>query len=138
MSGGILSRKVKVSNTPQEPLYVDIIDPSATGSISNQYSEVLSVAGLATVTVLTYTVPASKIFRIKRVDFSGGNRAIYTLDINGATASTKRLYYARFNGEFVMEYVELTAGDIVKVIVENKTNMVADFNANLIGVLDNA
>jgi hypothetical protein len=136
--GNVISRNIFVSNKPDKPLYVDVIDPSATGAVSNNYAEALSVAGLATVTIISYTVPVNKIFRIKRVDFSGGNRAIYKLDINGSTASTKRLYYTNYNGDFDMENLELSAGDIVRVIVENKTNMIADFNTNIIGVLDNA
>lgn len=131
MSGGILSRKVTIQTTT--PIDV-LISPANT----NVYNESLSVAGLGTVTILTYTVAANRQFKLQGIAFSGGNKAVYSVELNGSIIAKQITYYTKFNGDFIFYNYELVAGDIIKLIVENKTNTVADFNANLIGRLDSA
>lgn len=132
MSGGILSRKVVVS-TPYEP--IDVVFGS---NNLNLYNESLSVAGLDTVTILTYTVPTGKKFKLQSIDYSGDNRSVFTVGLNASVISKQRLYYTQYKGTFEFYNLEFVAGDIIKLIVENKTNNPADFNGNLIGRIDNA
>jgi len=136
--GNVISRNIKVSNSPDKPLYVDVIDPSATGNVLNIYQESLSIAGSATATILTYTVPVGKYFVIKRIDYSGSSKGTFTIDINSNVESKQRLYCTSFNGSFQMENLKIVAGDTIKLIVENNTNNTANYNGNLIGNLDNA
>jgi hypothetical protein len=130
--GTIISRNIKVSNTADNPLYVDFTEA---GESINVYSEILSLAGLASADLVLYTVPAGKQLKLKRVDYSGGNRAIYQITLNANTIAKQRIYYLDFNGSFEFTDYVLEAGDIVKLLVENKTNMTADFNGNLQGKL---
>ena len=129
---GFDSVEVIVANTPSNPVPVEF---SEAGEYLNQYFESNSVAGLSTTNIIDYTVPVGKEFRLNRVDFDGGNVAIYKIDINSSTESKKRTYYTKFNGEFIYSKYTLNAGDNLKLIVENNTNMVADFNANMQGRL---
>lgn len=71
MSGGVLSRKVKVSNDPNAPLYAEIIDQTPFGSfdeIQATYPTVeteLYTYKLATITIgtvlVTYTNSSKKV-----------------------------------------------------------------------------
>jgi hypothetical protein len=104
----------------------------------NSYNELLSVAGLATGDLLLYTVPVGKTLKLQRIDFSGENKAVYKIDINGSIQAKKRTWYTSYNDYITFNNLTLNAGDIVKLIVENKTNMTADFNGNLQGQLSDA
>jgi hypothetical protein len=104
----------------------------------NSYNELLSVAGLATGDLLLYTVPVGKTLKLQRIDFSGENKAVYKIDINGSIEAKKRTWYTSYNDYIIFNNLTLNAGDIVKLIVENKTNMTADFNGNLQGKLSDA
>jgi hypothetical protein len=109
------------------------------GESINEYSESLSVAASATTTIIDYTVAALKELRLKRIDFSGTNRGVYTIEINSTTEAKKRTYYTKLEDYFVFEDLKLNPGDNLKLIVENKnTNMTGDFNANLQGNLRDA
>lgn len=128
-----VAKRVVVANA--SPIEVDF---SEIGNTVNSYSEILSLAGLATSTVVMYTVAAGKKLKLKRIDFSGGNRAVYSVDINNSIAAKHRTYYTNYNGEIIFNDLLLIAGDVVKLIVENKTNITADFNSNLQGKLQDA
>ncbi len=119
------------------PIEVDVIEGGA-GETINSYSEILSLAGLATATVVLYTVASGKKLKLKRLDFSGENRAVYSVDINNSIQAKHRTYYTNYNGEIIFDDLLLVEGDVIKLIVENKTNMTADFNGNLQGRLQDA
>lgn len=104
----------------------------------NTYNEILSLGGLASDDLVLFTVPVGKILKLQRIDFSGSNKAIYKIDINGSVQAKKRTWYTKYNDHILFNNLVLVAGDVVKLIVENKTNSVADFNGNLQGKLDNA
>lgn len=108
------------------------------GTLINSYNEILSLGGLSTANVVLYTVPIGKTLTLTRVDFSGENKATFKIDINGAIQSKKRTYYTSFNGSFEFSGLLLSAGDIIKLIVENNSNSVSDFNGNLQGRLADA
>lgn len=129
------AREVVVGNV--DPIAVDVIEGGA-GETVNSYSEILSLAGLATATVVLYTVSAGKQLQLKRIDFSGENIAVYSIDINNSIEAKRRTYYTNFNGEIIFNDLLLVEGDVIKLIVENKTNMTADFNGNLQGRLQDA
>jgi hypothetical protein len=132
--GDYIAKRVAVCNTG-EPIEVTFVE--ATGSF-NQYAESLSVAGLSTTTILSYTVPASSTYKLKRADVSGDNRAVCIIEVNGSTQAKKRIYYTKFNTAFEFADISYSEGDIIKVIVENKSTTTADFNVNLQGTLKNA
>lgn len=127
--------EVLVGNT--SPIKVDIVEGGA-GETVNSYNEILSLAGLATATVVLYTVAAGKQLQLKRIDFSGENIAVYSIDVNNSIEAKRRTYYTNFNGEIIFNDLLLVEGDVIKLIVENKTNMTADFNGNLQGRLQDA
>jgi hypothetical protein len=125
--------EVVVGNTT--PIEVDF---NEIGETVNSYSEILSLAGLATSTVVLYTVATGKKLKLKRIDFSGENRAVFSIDVNNIIEAKHRTYYTNYNGEIIFDDLLLVEGDVIKLIVENKTNMTADFNGNLQGRLQDA
>ena len=105
------------------------------GDSVNTYAEILSLAGLATSDVVLYTVPVGKKLKLKRVDFSGCNKATFAVKLNNITQAKAKTYYTDFNGVLVFIDLLLIAGDIVKLVVENNSNSTSDFNGNLQGKL---
>ena len=108
------------------------------GEALNIYGESLSVAAAANATVVSYTVPASKEFILKRVDFSSTVKSEYVVEVNSATISKKRIYCTTFNGEFIFENLTYSAGDVISLIATNKAPLAGNINANLQGNLKDA
>jgi len=125
----------KICQDDDETIKVEF---ATSGSPLNEYDEANSVAGLATETILDYTVPALKKVTLGTVSASGENRAVYKVEINSTTKAKKRSYFTEYNVEFPEFKTKLVAGDNVKIIVENKTNSIADFNASFTGTIDDA
>jgi hypothetical protein len=134
-SKGDSAFRVIVGNS--EPIEVAVVE-GGVGVTVNSYGEILSLAGLATATVVLYTVAIGKELQLRRVSFSGGNKAIYSIDINNSIEAKQRTYFTSYNGEIIFNDLLLVEGDVIKLVVENKTNMTADFNGNLQGRLQDA
>ena len=135
MSSRFNSNKVRVENTQDSPLFVTRTE---VGTIVNIYNEVLSIAGLATSNIIQYTIPTNKLLEVLTIETSGTNRAVFSLDINGAIIAKQRSYFTEYNTSFNLNGLKLIEGDILKIIVENKSNSTADFNANILGRLEDA
>jgi hypothetical protein len=112
------------------------VEFAVSGVPFNTYGESLNVAGFGTSTIINYTVPAGKKMVLGSISASGENRAVYTVEVNNSTQAKKRSYFTEYNVFFDAFKIELIAGDNLKVIVENRTNSVADFNANFTATLD--
>lgn len=123
---------VVVEQDPSNPIPVD---PLERGEITPIWGEQFSVGGLSIQTVINYTIPVGKNFKIKSVHFSGDNRSVFYVEVNSSTILKHRLYFSHFSGSASFENVNLDQNDNIKIIVENKTNSLADFNATLIGNL---
>jgi len=133
---GKTAREVLVGNGTDSP--IPVVDVGISGQMVNSYNEILALAGSATSDIVLYTVPVDKKLFLRRVTFSGENKAIFKIDLNGDIQAKKRTWYTYYNEDIVFEDIELIAGDVVKLIVTNGTNSVSDFNGNLQGVLTDA
>ena len=122
-----------VSNKGGNPLIVDVVD---SGEFLIDYNEINSVAGLSTVNVLTYTVPVGKVLFLKKVLFFGQNIGVYSVDIDSNIVAKLETYYTKYNDGFDFKDMPINSGSILKLIVSNKTNSIADFNATIIGRLE--
>jgi hypothetical protein len=114
------------------------IEEGADDSFINIYDEANSVAGLATATIINYTIPVGKELKLKSIEASGENRAVYIVEKNGSIQGKKRSYFTEYNVTFEQFNLLFDAGDVLEIIVENESNSLADFNANFIGVLQDA
>jgi hypothetical protein len=130
------AKRTKICQEAGETIKVEVEEES--GLYLNTYNEANSVAGLATATVIDYTVPVTKEVKLKTIECSGDNRAIFKVEINTVTQAKKRTYFTEYNCSFESFNLILNAGDNIKVIVENKSNSIADFNANFLGVIQDA
>lgn len=132
-NSGEVAIATKICQSTGETVKVEF---GVSGVPFNQYGESLSVAGLGTSTIINYTVPVGKKIVLGTINASGENRAVYTLEINSITQAKQRSWFTEYNVKFDALKIELVAGDNLKVIVENKTNSIADFNANFTATLD--
>ena len=126
------AKRVSVCQEAGETIKVDI---GLSGVGFNEYDEAPSVAGSASATIISYTVPVGKVLILRRVDFSGSNRGIYSLRLNTNTFLKRRTYYTKFDGKMELIDQEFAAGDILDLVVENVSTMTGDFNATLQGSL---
>lgn len=101
----------------------------------NIYNEVLSLASGATVSLVSYTVPAGKQMILERIRVSGDNIAKYFVYLNGNKFDAARTEYTSLNAD--MEYFSsekgytLNAGDQVVVTVYNFRPDSADFSGRI-------
>lgn len=135
LSSGLMALRVHPYQEPGDSLNVNFTEP---GFYFEKYAEASAVAGLATVDVVSYTVPVGKELKLLRIDYSGENKSIMSVKINTITKAKKRTWFANFNGEFLFEKYILNAGDILTLTVQNESNSIADFNGNIQGILDDA
>jgi len=126
------TRLVKICQSENETVKVEF---SQEGESLNSYNEILSLAGMASADVILYTVPVGKKLKLQSIDFSGENRAVYSVKNGVNTIAKKRSWLTIFDGNFLFLDYTLEAGEIIKLEVENKSNSTANFNANLQGRL---
>lgn len=118
--------RVKVKNTDQNPVPVIL----SSGSILYEYEEVNSV-GLGDITILSLTASGNDL-KLLLLEFSGDNLGHFRVVKNNVDViAKKRNWWADFNGTIDLKSMVLSDGDNVKIIVENKTNSAAAFNATL-------
>lgn len=106
------------------------VEEAIRGASKIDFNEINST-GTETLTIINKTISAGLGVKIKTIDFSGENRAVYSFEVNGIIVGRKRTYLTWFDGKFEFKDMLLSEGDNIKVIVENKTNEPASFNASL-------
>lgn len=100
------------------------------GTQEFEYNEV-SAVGLGTVNIIQMTVPVGQEIDLSGLQVSGDNIAVYKLMVNGSDKIKLRTYYTEFNAKIDINNITLTPGEIVTIEVENKSNVMGDFNATL-------
>lgn len=119
------------------------ITGSVSGVATNIYSE-STLAGGATGTVCTYTVPVSKVFYLSSVSASGQNVATHKVKLNGSTIDRKNLWLgSNMHTEFDFKTgqgidtigFKLIAGDVVSLETENFRPSSSLFSGRIYGTL---
>lgn len=104
-----------------------------------QYSEVNSLAASATTDLLSYTVPVDKMLRLQSIYVFGQNLGEYEILGDGSTIRKMETYFTKFDDEFDFNGLEYNSGEIVNIVVTNKSSvMAANFTATLLGSLVDA
>lgn len=111
--------------------------PLEKGLTVNSYNEITAVASGVDALVTTYTVPPGKAAYLSRIEYSGTNIAIYTVNINSQPQDKKRTNYAvSLNDSTIFNSngntgIPLVAGDEVDLVVRHVNNSAGDFNARI-------
>ena len=102
------------------------------------FNESLSVAIGATVDLVSYTVPASKVFSLSYVEGSGSNVSEYSVFSDATLIGKRRTSHGAY--DFISPFggAEYAAGTIVKVSVENVSGNITDYSAKILGNLKDA
>jgi hypothetical protein len=130
-----VAKRVKVCQDEGEAIKVEL---DYEGIEIIDYNESPSVAGLATATIINYTVAVGKTLTLVLSDVSGDNRGKYRVELNGSVIAKRRTYYTDYDNIFKFANIKLVEGDNIKIIVENQSNLTGDFNANLQGSVKDA
>jgi len=127
----------RVSNEPDEPLYVALIDAPDEEDFFIQ-DELSGILKEQLTEIVRYTVPPGKIFNLDQITVSGDNIAEYTVTIDSVKNKTKRTYYgASLNEEFKYNSYKVTAAQIIKVEVIHYSEFNGAFEATIEGRLNN-
>lgn len=107
--------------------------PAAFTGELNVFEEDAAVASGATVTLITYTVPAARELRMRGVEVFGRNVGNYTIELDGDLIARKETTYVDYNSVFDFENYELVAGQVLTIKAQNLGDTAEYFNARLRG-----
>ena len=127
------AKNVCIANGENEA--VPVFEVGQPGTSLLEYSEANSLAGLSSADVLTYTVPVGKELGAFEFFFSGENKAVFRVILDGSPIAKSRTWFTRFDGRIAFKQLKVLAGSTIRLEVFNSTNSIADFNATLEGVL---
>ena len=128
-------------NTANTPVGVNVTASGVlrtTSSFSDNTISVFGEASLAsgTTTVVTYTVPAGKVFYLLDAKGAGEVDANLRLEVNSSTISLRKLSWTNRNADFQYSGgLKLSAGDIIDVTVTHSGASSCDFNGSIYGEL---
>ncbi len=111
------------------------------GEVLNIPGNANSVAVNATAQVVSYTVPAGKVFFLQLVEFNGSNIADYEVFKDTDSQAKKTIYWGGdFHGSFFFGNLKFLAGEIIKLEVTNISidSNLGDFDGRILGVLSDA
>ena len=112
---------------------VNIVTISSNPGLVITHSEITAVAASVETTILT--IVASSSYRVKKIEVSGENVALFRVKVNGGIISNKRSWWTEFNQTFDFENFEngllLSIGDILTVTVFHTRPMLANFEATV-------
>lgn len=123
----LTAQEVYVGNSHSDPIPVD---PTTRGEPDCVFNEV-NILTDTTQTIINKTILAGTIIDLTGVHASGDNIAFYTVLINNVIKYKARSWWSDFNIKIDMNKESLVEGDNIKIIVENRTNRPASFNATL-------
>jgi len=101
-----------------------------------EYGEINSVPALATQNVISYTVPTGQSLTGLRLLFSGDNRGTYSIKVGSDVVAKSRTTWTRFNAELALGGLVFTAGQTIVLDVVNESSHIGNFNATIVGVLN--
>lgn len=136
--------EVQVCDNDVQDLLGDILIAvgGSTGTVTNLFNEISSVASASQTSVITYTVPVGKTFSLQFVEAGGDNIAKYEVFRDTTLIAKRRSYWgAGLDISFLFiqtnsQGLVFNAGEKIEVKVEHNRPNVADFNARIIGVLE--
>lgn len=126
--GNIISRKVKIFNNADEPIYV--IDTGERGEPAYLYQG-QNLASGNNANFINYIVPNGKIVELETAVCSGDGFALFELKINNNIVAKKRTYYTEYNAEFDLANLKLTETEDIKITVNNRSGEACDFDITL-------
>ena len=131
-----------IKNTLDVFIYGINANPTDTSEgLTNIYGETALIASSTPTTIVSYTVPANRLFALNYIEVSGGNVAVYEVVLNSVVIGKKNTW---FNGP-ISEYfifnlginngLVLSAGDELIVRVEHNRPHTAQFQGRILGKL---
>ena len=116
---GVTDNRAHVDAAGNQWVYVA---NAAGDNVINTFAEVAAVPVSTPTTVVTYTVPASRAFKILGAAGSGDADGIFTFYINSNKISKDRTSFQKRGVffDFVESGLNAAAGDVIKIEVENK------------------
>lgn len=119
---------------------VNIVSASPLARVAvNTYNEVTSLPIGASTTLVSYTVPVAKVAYLQTVEASGGNVAIYTVNVNGVAiaknycgrAADLITYFKFDTGLITIPGLKYTSGTVITVVVVNSGTTITNFDARI-------
>lgn len=130
---------VAVTTDPDAPIAAYLTN-STQFTYTESYDLALSLASGSETTIVSYTVPASKIFYLERVSFSGTNIARFRLELDGSEFERAYTYFSGpLHGQFNFDSIDsgkiCTAGQVITLKVIHARPSSGDFSGRIQGGL---
>lgn len=133
---------IRLKATSDGKLQVDNISAGIDNGTSVQvFGESSALVATGTATLASYTVPVGKVAFIANIMASGNCIAIYDMDVDASPEARKHSVVTGLEVEFKFSHgngYRLTAGQEVKLNVENVSSSTGAFNATILGMEYNA
>jgi len=132
--------KTKVINESSEPIPVTFL--ATAGDIVSEFNSITALASGSQSAIVSYTFPAGKKFFLQLAEYSGENIAEYEIFRDTTLIAKRRTYFSGgLDGmvQFVQSSalgLEISAGEVISVKVEHARPMSGDFDARILGVLE--
>ena len=122
---------------PDGSINVNVSQDTAADGLTVSYNEISSVGSGAETTIITVTAPVGGK-RIQKIDFSGDNKALYKVKVDGNTIASRRTWWTHFNESVSFEgFVNgllLTSGQVLTVTVVHNRPDLGAFEATVMSV----
>lgn len=124
-------------NTYVQPITIRVLDPAppTAGDFIGELNvfEEDSISPALDTDIISYTIPANRSVRMRKIEVFGMNKGNFIVRLNGDILARKETYYTRYETEFDFENYTLIEGDVLTVEATNKGLNTALFNARLRG-----
>ena len=129
---------VRIGNEQGSPLYTQQVTAGDIGEDVYEFNEENAVELNDPITLVSYTVPAGKVFYLDNIDVSGESYAKFTVRLATNINKVKRTSWGDgFNTDFKYNSFKLTAGQAILVEVNNCGEDTAPFEGTIEGRLSN-
>lgn len=127
---GTPAKQTLTKQAPGEIFDVNVV--SDVGETGYLRGEATCPIGSETLLV-SYTVPTSESFALKRILVGGDNIAKYLVKVNGDIVATTRTWWTRFNDSLAFDNLKLSEDDILSVHAINRGASVEILEATILG-----
>lgn len=126
----------RIGNEPTDPIYTQQVTAGDIGQDIFEFNEDAAVELNDPVVLVSYQVPAGKVFYLDQIEASGEAYAKFTAKIDGSPNKVKRSSWGDgFNVEFSYNSFKVTEGKIILLEVENCGEDTAPFEGTIEGRL---
>ena len=128
---------VRIGNEQSSPLYTQQVTAGDVGEDVFTFNEDAAIELNNPTTLVSYTVPAGKVFYLDQIIVSGESYGKFTVKIDAVENKVKRSSWGDFNVEVNYNSFKVLAGKVILLEVNNNGEDTAPYEGTIEGRLSN-